>query len=323
MKVLIIGGTGNISWHVTNQSVLAGHETWIMNREKTSFTCKRRKLSSGRNVIWVSDVNNLVKFRDEFDVIVDFLCYTPEQAKQRIKLFKGWADQYIFISSTAVYQKPTGKLPYTEESPTGNVFWKYAQDKLEAEDVFLKSKGFPITIVRPGHTYDTIIPYAVGQNDWTIAQRILDGKEVILHGDGTTLWTLTHSHDFAKGLVGLFGNPASIGEIFHITSDEWRTWVEIMARIAEALGKKILNASCVPSGEIYNRNHYIGDGIIGHKMWCDIYDNSKIKEFVPNWSAKIPFSEGIKSTIDWYLEDKNRQVVDKKFDKLIDELLEG
>lgn len=320
MKVLIIGGTGNISWHVTTQAMIAGHDVFILNRNETSINRRQLPTRSTRRII-VSDINKL-KYppTKKFDVIVDFLCYTPEQAEHRIELFTGMCHQYIFISSTAVYKKPAGKSPYTEKSPAGNQFWKYAQDKLAAEKVFLKAKDFPVTIVRPAHTYDTIIPYAVGRNDWTVAQRMIDGKTIPIHGDGTVLWTLTHSEDFARALVGLFGNPKTIGEIYHITSDEWLIWNSIMVYISVLLTGKQPNVRFIPSAVIYGDDPYYGAGIIGHKMWCDIYDNSKIKAVVPDWKAEISFKEGIKRTIDWFMEDKKRQIINKEFDLFLDRL---
>lgn len=317
MKILIIGGTGNISWHCTEQSIKAGYETCILNRHL---------LSKGRpvpdKVRWICGDINTMESCENFDVIVDFLCYTPEQARQRVELFKGKCGQYIFISSAAVYYRPSYTLPYTENSIIYSM-WDYASNKVKCEIVFCNArdkKNFPVVVVRPGHTYDTIIPTAVGNSDWTIPQRMIDGLPVVLHGDGTTLWTLTHSSDFAKALVGLFGNLKTIGQSYNITSDETLTWRSIYTNMALALGCKQPKIVYVPSEYISKVNSYLGNGIVYHKMWNDIYDNSKIKRMVPEWNAEVKFAQGIRKTFKWFMTDKKRQKVDNNMSVFLDSL---
>ncbi|MDR2555567.1 MAG: hypothetical protein LBC64_09095, partial [Fibromonadaceae bacterium] len=184
-----------------------------------------------------------------------------------------------------------------------------------------REKDFPITVVRPSHTYDTIIPAAMGSSGWTNSARMLNNKPVILHGDGTTLWTLTHAEDFAKAFTALLGNSAAIGHAFHITSDEWLTWRQISEGVAEALNAPKPKFVCVPSEKIAEKNPDLGAGLLGDKTWCAIFDNSKIKKFAPGWQAKIPFKEGIKRTIDWFMENPERRKINTELDGFLDGLV--
>jgi nucleoside-diphosphate-sugar epimerase len=273
----------------------------------------------------VPSVKNTLKDM-EFDVVADFICYTPEQALVDIELFRNITKQFIFISSAANYQRPSSRYPITESTPLYNPQWEYAQNKIDCEKIFLEyyqKENFPITIVRPGHTYDTIIPDAVGNGDWTIAKRIIDGKPIVIHGDGSTLWTLTHSEDFARAFIELFKNPAAIGEAFHITSDEWLTWRQISQTVAVALNAKNYRFIYIPSEIIAQLNPAIGKGLLGHKTWCDIYDNSKIKSIAKGWQANITFEKGIRRTIDWLKADKNRQRVNSELNLFLDDLCNG
>ncbi len=185
---------------------------------------------------------------------------------------------------------------------------------------YYKKEGFPITIVRPGHTYDTLIPEAVGNGDWTNVKRMIEGKPILIHGDGSTVWTVTHSEDFANAFVKLFNNQSAIGEIFHITNDELLTWSMIVKMTGFAVGVGSPEIVHVPSEVLAKWNLALGEGLLGHKMWCDVYDNSKIKSIAKGWQAKIKFEEGIERTINWLREDKNRQRVNKDLDKFIDKM---
>lgn len=324
MKILFIGGTGNISWYCATKAQQAGHEVWILNRGKSTKTRRPSPLNAKQLYADMRDVlsvKNALK-NMEFDVVADFICYTPEQALTDIKLFRNITKQFIFISSTANYQRPC-VYPITESTPLYNPQWEYAQNKIDCEKIFLehyKKENFPITIVRPGHTYDTLIPDAVGNGDWTNAKRMIEGKPIVIHGDGSTLWTVTHSEDFARAFIELFGNPAAIGEAFHITSDELLTWRQISEMVASALNVKNPHFIYIPSEIIAQRNPAIGEGLLGHKTWCDIYDNSKIKSVAKGWQANIKFEEGIKRTIDWLKADKNRQRVNSDLDLFLDDL---
>lgn len=326
MKILFLGGYGNISWHCTQKALELGHEVYLLNRSRTIKS--RREIHKGVKLILcdIRDIEQTHKVLEglEFDVVCDFICYHAEEAKDAIKLFKNKTKQYIVVSSGANYNRIGAKYPLKEDVPQFNN-WIYAKNKIEMEQVFLaehKDSGFPVTIVRPGQTYDTLIPDAVGNADWTVAQRIIDGKSIIIFGDGTTLWTLTHSIDFANAFVQLFGNPKTIGEAYHITSDEWLTWNEITSLTAIALGVDNPKVVYVPTSCIEKINPNLACGIAGHKMYCDIYDNSKIKSVAKGWSAKIKFEDGIKQSIAWLQEDSNRRRINKDLDKVIDELCE-
>lgn len=325
MKVLYIGGSGNISWRCVSASLELGHDVWVLNRG--SSDPKRRPLPSDvrrllADIREPEHVSGVIS-RASFDSVVDFTCYLPEHADTAVRLFSDHTDQYIFISSTASYEKPTVKLPYSEQTPLANPYWLYPRNKAACEAIFLtafQERGFPATIVRPGHTYDTIIPVAVGNADWTVPARLLGGKPVPVHGDGNTLWTLTHSDDLARALVRLVGRSDALGEAFHITSDEWMTWRQITEMLANALGASAPNYVWVPTSEIYRRDQWLGQTILGHKAWCDIYDNSKIKAFVPGWEARIRFVDGIQETIRWFERDSARKFVDPKMDAFLDQL---
>jgi len=325
MKILFIGGNGNISWHCATKSQQAGHEVFILNRGATVKT--RRPCPINVKHIYAdmrdaASVKNALKGMN-FDIVADFICYTPEQAHIDINLFRNITKQFIFISSTANYQRTFCKYPITESTPLYNPCWEYAQNKIDCEKIFLdfyEKENFPITIVRPGHTYDTIIPDAVGNGDWTIAKRMIEGKPVVIHGDGSTLWTVTHSEDFARAFIKLFNNPAAIGEAFHITSDEWLTWRQISEIVALTLGAPKPRFIYVPSEIIAQLNPLIGKGLLGHKTWCDIYDNSKIKSIAKGWQANIKFEQGIQRTIDWLKADNNRQRVNSDLNLFLDNL---
>ena len=327
MKILIIGGNGNISWHCTNEAIKKGYDVWVLNRGISKEI--KRPLSNLVKEI-CADLRNFEYMKKivhelKFDVIVDFICYTPEQAEIDIKLFSDKVRQFFFISSTAVYNRPNAKLPFTEKASQENLEWKYSINKSLCEKIFFQEyecNNFPVTIIRPAHTYDIIMPSAVGKSDWTIAQRLLDGKPIVLHGDGTTLWTVTHSEDFAKALVGLFGNINTVGEDFHITSDEWLTWRQIINITADVLNVKRPDFVYVSSDYINKIDPSLGCGIIGHKAWCDIYDNSKIKLFLPSWETKINFYEGIERTINWFKQNPRCLLIDQNLNNFLDNICE-
>jgi nucleoside-diphosphate-sugar epimerase len=319
MKVLFIGGTGIISSAVSRLAVEKGIELYHFNRGKS-----HRKIEGVKNIS--GDIRNVEETKQVlkgyfFDVVVNWITFTPEHVQADIEIFTGKTNQYIFISSASAYQKPILKLPITEETPLVNPFWQYSRDKAECERILLdanRKSNFPVTIVRPSHTYDnTLIP-----NDWgyTILDRMLKGKKIIIHGDGTSLWVLTHNTDFAVGFVGLFGKKEAIGEAFHITSDELLTWNQIYQMMADELGVP-LNAVHIPSDFIAKYNPAHGAGLLGDKSHSVIFDNSKIKKLVPEFDYKIPFSQGVKEIIAWYKNNKDWQVVDEDINKNIDEII--
>jgi nucleoside-diphosphate-sugar epimerase len=230
----------------------------------------------------------------------------------------------VFISSASAYQKPPSHPVITESTPLVNPYWEYSRNKIACEERLMaahRETGFPITIVRPSHTYDTIVPVAVGKSDYTILDRIRRGKPVIVHGEGTSLWTLTHADDFARGFIGLLGNPRTIGHPFHITSDEWLTWDQILRLVGRAAGVGDPQIVHIPSAFIGKLDPDTGAGLIGDKSWNALFDNAKVKSFVPGWHARIPFAEGIRRTIEWFDADPARQTVDQAADARVDEIL--
>lgn len=321
MKVLFVGGTGIISSAVSRLVIERGIELYHFNRGKS-----HRKMSGVKSII--GDIRNVEETKATlknytFDVVVNWISFVPEHVQSDIEIFSGITKQYIFISSASAYEKPISKLPITEETPLINPFWQYSRDKATCENILIdayKKQKFPATIVRPSHTYDnTLIPCDWG---YTILDRMIKGKKTIIHGDGTSLWVLTHNTDFAVGFVGLFGKTEALGEIYHITSDELLTWNQIYKMLADEL-KVELNAIYIPSDFIAKHDPEFGAGLLGDKTHSVIFDNSKIKKLVPEFSCKIPFSEGAKEIISWYKNNKDWQVVDEKVNDKIDEIIEA
>lgn len=322
MKVLFIGGTGFISTAVSKLTVEKGFELFHLNRGT------RRVELEGVTTIHadIDDIDRVKQILKDhsFDVVVNWIVFTPEQMQRDIELFSGKVKQYIFISSASCYQKPPKNPVITEKTPLENPYWDYSQHKIACENILLKAfreHQFPGTIVRPSFTYDKYIPVAVGGfGCFTFAKRILQGKPIISHGDGTSLWTNTHAEDFAKGFIGLLGNERAIGEDFHITSDELLTWDQIYTSVANALGKEI-SLVHIPSDMICKIEPSLIGPLFGDKSWSAIFDNNKIKKIVPDFKASIPFFEGIQRTIDWYNEDEKRKLVDLEVDNMMDNIL--
>jgi nucleoside-diphosphate-sugar epimerase len=320
VKVLFIGGTGIISSGCAPLAVEKGIDLYLLNRGQTT-----RPVPKGAHVLKgdIRDINSAKKALGDmkFDVVVNWVAYSPEHIETDLKLFKGRTSQYIFISSASAYQTPPVRLPVTESTPLYNPYWDYSQGKIDCEDRLMKAyreENFPITIVRPSHTYDwTALPFEGG---YTVVDRMRKGKKVIVHGDGSSLWVLTHHKDFAKGFVGLLGNSHAIGEAFTITSDELLTWNQIFEITAGAAGSEA-QIIHIPSDVIAKFNPSWGAGLLGDKTHSMIFDNSKIKSIVPDFSATIPYSLGVKEIIAWYDADPSRQVVDKNFDKQMDEII--
>jgi len=256
----------------------------------------------------------------DFDSVVDFVAFAPGHVRADIDLFTGRTGQYVFISTASAYQKPPSRLPITESTPLRNPYWQYSRDKIACEDLLVeqyRESGFPATIVRPSHTYDET--KTVLHGDWTTLARMRAGRPVIVHGDGTSLWTVTHSSDFARAFVPLLGHPRTYGEAFHITSDDVLTWDQIARALAAALGvtARIVH---VPSDVIAAAVQEWGAGLLGDKANSMVFDNSKLRSVVPGWRATIPFERGAREIADWYLADPARQVVNDKLDALMDKL---
>jgi nucleoside-diphosphate-sugar epimerase len=322
MRVLFVGGTGFISTEVSRLAVARGIDLWLLNRGRRDAV-----VEGARSV--VADVHDprsveAVLGSERFDAVVDWVAYVPADVERDVALFGPRTKQYVFISSASCYEKPPRSPFITESTPLRNPFWQYSRDKIACEDLLVRAyrdTGFPATIVRPSLTYDTVLPIAVG--GWgcaTLLDRLKAGRPIIVHGDGTSLWTVTHAADFAKGFVPLLGHPQAIGECFHITSDQVLTWNQIYATIADALGVAA-DMVHVPSDVIARVDPDTGAGLLGDKAHCAVFDNSKIRRHAPGYVATIPFHEGIRRTIAWFQADPRRWVVKPEVHATMDRIL--
>jgi nucleoside-diphosphate-sugar epimerase len=321
LKVLFIGGSGIISSASSRLAVERGIDLYVLNRGATQL----RPLPPEATVLH-ADVHDPVSVRAalgdlEFDAVVDWVAFTPEHVQSDIELFRGRTGQYVFISSASAYQTPPSRVPVTESTPLRNPYWQYSRDKIACESLLTEAyreQNFPATIVRPSHTYDqTSIPF---DGKWTALARMRAGKEVVVHGDGTSLWTLTHHADFARGFVPLLAHPRTVGDVFHITSDDVLTWDQIAHSLAAALGvtPRIVH---VPSDAIAAADPEWGSGLIGDKAHSMVFDNSKLRTVVPDFCATIPFEQGAREIVGWYDEDPARQQIDDRLDALMDKLV--
>lgn len=320
MKVLFIGGTGIISSACSRLALDKGINLYLLNRGK-SF----RPVPEGA-VVLNGDIRDAQSVRaalgsHQFDAVVNWIAFTPAHIQADLDLFTGRTGQYVFISSASAYQTPPAVVPATESTVLDNPFWEYSRNKIACEEMLVRAyrdQKFPATIVRPSHTYDkTLLPMDGG---WTVVDRMLRGQKVIVHGDGTSLWTLTHHADFAKGFVGLLGNPRVYGDAIHITSDEWLSWNQIFEIVAKAAGTapRIVH---VPSDVLAAYDPAWGAALLGDKTHSMIFDNSKIKRLVPDFACTIPFARGAEEILAWYRADPSRQKVDDKFNQLSDRII--
>ncbi len=310
MKVLFIGGSGNISTSVSRIAIARGMELTLLNRGKTTADIPGAR--------WLTtDFHNLAQTQnvlgdESFDVVVDWIAYTQQDIERDLKLFTGKCGQFVFISSASAYQKPPSSVIIRESTPLHNPYWQYSRDKIACEERLMRAyreQGFPMSIVRPSHTYDKFIPIAVGDWDkYTIVDRMRKGLPVIVHGDGTSLWTVTHADDFAIGFLGLLGHPAALGQAFHITSDERLTWNDIYRSVGAAVGVEPKIVHIASDFIVKVAPDYLGT-LIGDKSWSVIFDNSKIKATVPDYKAVIPFHQGIRRTIAQFEADPVRRQV--------------
>ena len=328
-KALFIGGTGTISTAIT--AALAAEEKWdltLLNRGNRSAD-----VPEGVKVI-AADINDeaLVASLLEgtsWDCVCDFIGFVPEQVERDWRLFAGKTKQYMYISSASAYQKPAVSPFITEGTPLANPYWEYSRNKIGCEEFLMqkyRQEGFPVTIIRPSHTYgDRTVPVGVhGDNgSWQVLRRMLDGKRIIIHGDGTSQWTLTHNSDFAKGFIGLMGNPHAIGNAFQITSDETLTWNQIHEIIARILGVEL--KACHISSEFLDEvgPYDFRGSLLGDKAVTVLFDNSKLKRAVPGFQAVVPFEEGVARTITNILSHPELQVPDPAFDAWCDRVLDA
>ena len=326
MKVLFIGGTGTISKACAELAVARGHDVTLLNRGRNDTVRGARHI--------VADMSDPAAIMtpalrsQNWDVVADFIIFTPEQLEQRLRLFRGRVGQFIFISSASVYQRPVTHYLITESTPLANPFWDYSRNKIACEDRLmraLREDNFPSVIIRPSWTYgDTVIPLAVtshGKFYFTGIDRMRKGKPMIVPGDGSSLWSMTHNTDFAKGFVGLFGNPATIGHAFHITSDEVLSWNQIYQTVADAAGVRGLSLVHIASDFITSCLPEMTGGLHGDKASSVVMDNTKIKRFVPDFVATTKLRDGVAKSIAWYDADPERQLIDNQADANWDKLI--
>jgi len=336
MKVLFIGGTGTISSAITIRAAQMGWDIYLLNRGSRKNDFKGEEFKHILCDVRSEDAHTIREKLEKalgkgnkFDAVAEFIAFTPEHTEKDFSVFVGLCKQYIFISSASVYQKPLSSYLITESTPLSNPLWKYSRDKIACEEYLMKQyrqNGFPVTIVRPSHTYDErSVPLGVhGANgSWQVLKRMLEGKPVIIHGDGTSLWTLTHNSDFACAFVRLMGNIHAIGEAVQITSDESVTWNQIYNIIADALN--------VPLKAVHAASEFLNDcsqglydfngGLLGDKANTVVFDNTKLKRLVPDFCAKVRADEGIKMTVANILANEELQQEDSVFDKWCDKIV--
>lgn len=328
MRLLFIGGTGTISMAITRKVAEEGHELYLLNRGK-------RVVEGLQGVtFWTADINSEERKVAEmlenycFDAVVDFIAFKQEQVERDYRLFRDKTKQYIFISSASAYEKPVSDYRITEETPLANPYWQYSRDKIACEEYLMeryREGNFPVTIVRPSHTYDERkVPLGIHghKGSWQNVKRMLEGKPVLIHGDGTSLWTMTHNSDFAKGFVGLLGNSHAIGEAVQITSDESLTWNQIYQTVADALGVE-LKPYHVSSDFLAECGPYdLRGSLLGDKANSVVFDNSKLKRLVPGFVATKSFAQGVKEAIDYILAHPELQEEDPEYDAWCDKVIE-
>jgi len=327
MKALFIGGTGTISMAISKLLLKKGWELYLINRGNRNSVEGLEKANF--ITVDINDEESVEKKLEgmHFDVACDFIGFVPGQLERDYRLLKGKVDQFMYISSASAYQKPVGNYIISEKTPLANPYWEYSRNKIACEDYLMKlyrEEGFPVTIVRPSHTYDErSVPLGVHGNNgsYQVIKRIKEGKPVIIHGDGTSLWTLTHNSDFAKGFVGLMGNIHAIGEAVQIMSDESVTWNQIYECIARVLGVK-LNPVYIPSTYLAKHSEYDFTGsLIGDKANSVVFDCSKLKSLVPDFVATTRVDEGIRNTVEYVFAHPECQKEDPEFDKWCDEII--
>ncbi|GAA2970659.1 nucleoside-diphosphate-sugar epimerase [Microbacterium terrae] len=319
-SILYIGGTGTISAACVRRSVALGHQVTVLNRGGA-----RRPLPPEVTILQ-ADVRDAGAVRAalgerRFDVVAEFLAFTPEHIRTDLDLFEGRTGQYVFISSASAYEKPPRRLPVTESTPLRNPFWQYSRDKIACEDVLVaahRERGLPVTIIRPSHTYDErMIPTLGG---WTDIARLRAGRPVIVHGDGTSLWTITHSDDFAVAFAGLLGNPEAIGEAFTITGSHAPSWNRIYGWLADAAGVSSPDLVHVASDAIAAFAPDLGPTLIGDKAHSMVFDNTKVTALVPDFRTTITFDEGARRILAYYDDHPEEQVIDEGRDAVFDRI---
>ena len=330
MKILLIGGTGTISSAITRQLAAAGHDLWLLNRGHRSSDVPAHV----KQVI--ADINDEEKVRQcleghTFDAVCEFIGFLPSQVERDIRLFSGLPRQYVYISSASAYAKPARNHIITEGTTLANPYWQYSRDKIACEELLLKAyreDGFPVTIVRPSHTYcERSVPVSVHgpKGSWQVLKRMMEGKPVLIQGDGSSLWTLTWNEDFAQGFIGLLGNPKAIGEAFQIMSDESLTWNQIFGCIAQALGVtfKPYYVASTFLADVSPKEYDFTGNLLGDKSVTVVFDCTKLKRAVPGFCPTVRFDEGVRRCVSYLLTHPELQVEDPEFDHWCDQVIEA
>ena len=328
MKILIIGGTGTISSAITRQLVASGHDLWLLNRGH-----RKDEVPASVNLITadIDDIDTVLGSlpSEPFDAVCEFIGFLPSQVERDIRLFRGRTRQYVYISSASAYNKPASNHVISEGTTLANPYWEYSRNKIACEELLLKEyreNGFPVTIVRPSHTYcERSVPLSVHgpKGSWPVLKRMLEGKPVLVHGDGSSLWTLTWNEDFARGFIGLLGNPKAIGEAFQIMSDEQLTWNQIYECVANALHTtaKLYHVSSDFLAAVSPKDYDLRGNLLGDKATTVVFDCSKLKRVVPGYQAVTRFDQGVRQCVDYILTHPELQTEDPQFDEWCDRVI--
>ncbi len=324
LRILVLGGTGVISTGVVRRAAAQGHRVTVLNRGVNRAGAVHAPPEGVRTLVAdlrAADAVRAAVGAEEFDVVASFLAFVPGHVRQDLDIFAGRTGQYVFISSASAYQTPPARLPVVESTPLRNPYWQYSRDKIACEDLLVaeyRDSGLPVTIVRPSHTYDaTLVPFDGG---WTVVDRMRRGVPVVVPGDGTSLWTLTHTRDFARAFVGLLGDPRTFGQAFHITADAGLPWNEIYTTLGRAAGVEPTLVH-VPSERIAALDPELGAGLLGDKSHSMVFDNSLVRSIVPGWHATTPFAQGAREMVEWYDAEESRRGVDARMNALFDRLV--
>ena len=328
MRILIIGGTGTISSAITRQLAASGQDLWLLNRGT-----RKQEVPAGVKQI-VADISNEEEVMRllgdmQFDAVCEFIGFVPEQVERDIRLFKGRTRQYVYISSASAYNKPASNHVINEGTTLANPYWEYSRNKIACEELLMKEyreNAFPVTIVRPSHTYcERSVPVSVHglKGSWQVLKRMIDGKPVVVQGDGSSLWTLTWNEDFARGFIGLLGNPKAIGEAFQIMSDESLTWNQVYKCVADALGVAFhpYYVSSEFLAAVAPKEYDFTGNLLGDKSVTVVFDCSKLKRVVPGFQATTRFHEGVRRCVDYLLSHPELQVEDEEFDAWCDQVI--
>ena len=328
MRILIIGGTGTISSAITRQLAASGQDLWLLNRGT-----RKQEVPAGVKQI-VADISNEEEVERllgdmQFDAVCEFIGFVPEQVERDIRLFKGRTRQYVYISSASAYNKPASNHVINEGTTLANPYWQYSRNKIACEELLMREyreNAFPVTIVRPSHTYcERSVPVSVHgpKGSWQVLKRMLDGKPVVVQGDGSSLWTLTWNEDFARGFIGLLGNPKAIGEAFQIMSDESLTWNQVYKCVADALGVQFhpYYVSSEFLAAVAPKEYDFTGNLLGDKSVTVVFDCSKLKRVVPGFQATTRFHEGVRRCVAYLLSHPELQVEDEEFDAWCDQVI--